>query len=478
MIDNLFGYKRSKEYATLKLFCRIFLMDFSMNFSSLLSSKYFAPLFWTQFLGAFNDNVYKNALIILVTVNAASYTSISVELLIPLSGGIFILPFFLFSALAGQLADKFEKSKLIRYIKIGEINIMLMGALGFYFENIWFLLAVLFFMGCQSSLFGPVKYSILPQHLSEEGLLKGNAIIEMGTFLAILLGTLVGGILIMNGDYGRIYISALVIGVAVLGWISSRKIPLAQSVNEQLTINWNIFSETWNIIAAAVKNRLIFGAIIAISWFWFIGATILSVLPLPEFIQTILGAKEQVITLLLALFSIGIGIGSIIAGKSITLSKSIKWIGIGAIGISLTAMDLYWISDQLLKSNLNLNLNISPVIPELLPWYEMFQDPQRAHVLMGVLLMGVSGGLYIVPLYVILQEHSAIESRSRTIAANNITNALFMVVSAILTMLLLDGGLSLHILFALIGVLNAAVFLFLLWRFEPAVKAIVMQVKD
>ena len=437
-----------------------------MNFSSLLSSKFFAPLFWTQFLGAFNDNVYKNALIILITINAASYTTISVELLIPLCGGIFILPFFLFSALAGQLADKFEKSKLIRYVKIGEINIMLLAALGFYFENVWFLLAVLFFMGCQSSLFGPVKYSILPQHLSEEGLLKGNAVIEMGTFLAILLGTLVGGVLIMEKDFGRIYISVLVVSIAVLGWLSSRKIPLAQSVDEQLIINWNIFSETWNIISIATKSRLIFGTIVAISWFWFVGATILSLMPLPAFTQHILQAKEQVITLLLALFSIGIGIGSIIAGKSITLSKSIKWIIIGAIGISLSALDLYWVSEQLLKSHIIQG-------GELAAWHAMFQHPLTAHVLFDVVLLGASGGLYIVPLYVILQEHSEIATRSRTIAANNITNALFMVISAIATMLLLDNGVALHSLFALIGLLNIGIFVFLYWRFSAAVKNII-----
>ncbi|WP_198265653.1 MFS transporter [sulfur-oxidizing endosymbiont of Gigantopelta aegis] len=438
-----------------------------MNFNTLLSSKYFAPLFWTQFLGAFNDNVYKNALIILVTMNAASYTSISVELLIPLSGGIFILPFFLFSALAGQLADKYEKARLIRYVKMGEINIMILAALGFYLENIWFLLAVLFFMGCQSSLFGPVKYSILPQHLTEEGLLKGNAMIELGTFLAILLGTLLGGILILEGELGRVYVSITVVSVALLGWFASRKIPLAESANENLIINWNIFTETWNIIVSSTDSRLIFGAIIAISWFWFVGATMLSVLPLPVFTQDVLHAKEQVITLLLALFSIGVGVGSIVAGKSATLKKSVKWIVVGAIGISLTAIDLYWISNQLMTDNLLKNVN------ELSTWQALFNDPMTAHVLFSVLLLGVSGGLYIVPLYVILQEHSAIESRSRTIAANNIINSLFMVVSALFTMMLLDNGFSLPQLFALIGFLNLAVFTFLYWRFSVTVKQVI-----
>ncbi|NOQ78597.1 MAG: MFS transporter [Gammaproteobacteria bacterium] len=437
-----------------------------MNFSSLLSSKYFAPLFWTQFLGAFNDNLYKKALIILMTLNAASYTDISIDLLVPLSGGIFILPFFLFSAMAGQLADKFEKSKLIRMIKIGEINIMLIAALGFYLENVWFLLTVLFFMGCQSSIFGPVKYSILPQHLSEEGLLKGNAVIEMGTFLAILLGTIIGGILIADKEFGRIYVSVLVIAIALLGWISSLKIPLAQSVNTDLKINLNLFSETWNILLTAAESRLIYGAIIAISWFWFVGATMLSVLPLPAFTQDILSANERVITLLLALFSIGIGIGSIIAGRSKTLAKSIKWVIIGALGMSLISLDLYWASSQLISSH-----SIQDTMV-LLGWKAMFQSPLTAHVLADVLLLGAFGGLYIVPLYVILQEHSEIKTRSRTIAANNIINSLFMVISAIATMMLLDNGVTVHQLFAIIGLLNSAIFIFLYSRFSADVRKI------
>ncbi len=437
-----------------------------MNFSSLLSSKYFAPLFWTQFLGAFNDNLYKNALVILMALNAARYTDISIDLLIPMSGGIFILPFFLFSAIAGQLADKFEKSKLIRMIKIGEINIMLFAALGFYLENVWFLLAVLFFMGCQSSLFGPVKYSILPQHLSEEGLLKGNAMIETGTFLAILLGTLLGGILIADKEFGRVYVSVLVISVALLGWLSSLKIPIAQSVNQDLKINMNIFSETWNILKIATKSRLILGAIIAISWFWFIGATMLSIIPLPAFTQDILLANERVITLLLALFSIGIGIGSIMAGRSKTLVKSIKWIIIGALGMSLILLDLYWVSTELIS------IHSAQDSMALLSWQAMFQSPLTANVLTDVLLLGAFGGLYIVPLYVILQEHSEIKTRSRTIAANNIVNSLFMVISALATMMLLDSGVTVYQLFAIIGLLNSLMIVFLYWRFSADVRKI------
>lgn len=440
-----------------------------MKFSGLMLSKYFAPLFWTQFLGAFNDNIYKNALIILITFKSAQYTSLSPELLIPLSAGIFILPFFLFSALAGQLADKYEKSHLIRFIKILEICIMLLATAGFYLENIYFLITVLFFMGSQSSLFGPVKYSILPQHLNEEGLLKGNGIIEMGTFLAILLGTLVGGIVIMIEGKGTQYISMMVVGIAIAGWLSSRKIPEAVSVNEKLPLNFNIFSETFNIIRSSMQNRLIYGAILAISWFWFIGATILAILP--AYTHQILSGNEQVVTLLLTLFSVGIGAGSILAGKSKNLTRSIKWIVVGAIGITLSSLALYFLSHLLVNAEAAISAS-NAIASHLHGWREMFNDPVRVQILVAVLLLGISGGFYIVPLYVILQECSEISTRSRTIAANNIVNALFMVISAIMTMLLLEDGVTLYSLYALLGVMNILVVVALYQLFSDTLKTI------
>ncbi len=432
-----------------------------MCFSRLLSSKYFAPLFWTQFLGAFNDNVYKNALVILLSINGASYTDISIELLIPLCGGIFILPFFVFSALAGQLADKFEKSQLIRLIKIAEINIMLLASVGFYLQNIWFLLAVLFFMGCQSSLFGPVKYSILPQHLSEQGLLKGNAMIELGTFLAILLGTIIGGVLISNYESGHLYVSLLVVFIAIMGWFSSLKIPRAESANKHLNINFNFVTQTGVILRNAAKERLILATILGISWFWLIGATILSIIPLPAFTQRILWADKQVITLLLALFSIGIGVGSIIAGRAKNLVKSFKWVVIGSMGISLSSLDLYWLSQQLLSYHAEQNNTL------LVNWQALFEQRLSLNVLIDILFLGIAGGLYIVPLYVVLQEYSDIKSRSRTIAANNIVNALFMVSSAIITMLLLNSGVQVQQLFIIIGASNIVVIA-LLYKFFAA----------
>ncbi len=435
-----------------------------MKFSSLMRSQFFAPLFWTQFFGAFNDNVFKNALIILITFKAAQYTEMSPELLIPLSAGIFILPFFLFSALAGQLADKYEKSRLIRMVKILEIAIMLLAAVGFYLQSIYFLITVLFFMGCQSTLFGPVKYSILPQHLNEEGLLKGNGIIEMGTFLAILTGTLVGGIVIMFEGKGELYISILVISIALAGWLSSRKIPLAESANQELKLNFNFFTETFDIIVASMQNRLIYGAILAISWFWFIGATILAILP--GYTREILHGNEQVVTLLLTLFSVGIGVGSIIAGKSKDLHSSVKWVVIGTVGISIFALAVY------LSSALMVNADSGNNHLELQGWLSMFAGFTQIQILASILMLGISGGFYIVPLYVILQECSDPQTRSRTIASNNIVNALFMVISAVATMILLDMGMSLYSLFAILGSLNVIVFIILYGQFASSLRKI------
>ncbi len=341
---------------------------------------------------------------------------------------------------------------------------MVLAALGFYLQSIYFLITVLFFMGCQSTLFGPVKYSILPQHLNEEGLLKGNGIIEMGTFLAILTGTLVGGIVIMFEGEGELYICILVITIALVGWLSSRKIPLAESANKELKLNFNIFTETFNIIVASMHKCLIYGAILAISWFWFIGATILAILP--GYTREILHGNEQVVTLLLTLFSVGIGVGSIIAGKSKDLHTSIKWIVIGTVGISIFVLAVYLSSALLVEADSGLNHQ------ELQGWLSMFAGFTQIQILVSILMLGISGGFYIVPLYVILQECSDLENRSRTIASNNIVNALFMVISAVITMVLLNMGMSLYSLFAVLGCLNVFICIGLYWRFAPSFKQI------
>ena len=316
----------------------------SNNLGPLLRSKRFMPLFITQFLGALNDNIFKNALTILVLFRIADQAGGNGQILVTIAAGIFILPFFLFFATAGQLADKHEKAGVIRVIKFCEIAIMALGAVGLFLGDVNFLLGILFLMGIQSAFFGPVKYSILPDHLTENELVAGNALVETGTFLAILLGTIVGSILILR-DNGTMIVSSLVIGLAFLGWISSLTIPRAAAPMPELRINLNIFSETWRIVRAASSQRDIFLSILGISWTWLAGATFLT--QLPAFSKDVIGANEQVVTLFLTIFSIGVGIGSLWCNKLLDGEITAKYVPFGALGITLFGIDLYFASSNL-----------------------------------------------------------------------------------------------------------------------------------
>ena len=277
----------------------------SQNQFQLLRKKRFGPFFLTQFFGAFNDNVFKNALFILIAFQSDYSGSSNSNTIINLAAILFILPFFLFSATAGQIADRFEKSRLIRRIKLAEIGIMLLAAVGFYFKNIPLLLIALFLMGSQSSLFGPIKYSIIPQHLKKEELVGGNALVESGTFIAILLGTMLGGILISMATSSRMLVPYMILVLSALGYMSSLKIPAAPAVDPQLKIQWNPLIETFHNLNSLKENRTVFNSILGVSWFWFLGATYIT--QLPNFTRISLGANEQVVTFFLALFCIGIG---------------------------------------------------------------------------------------------------------------------------------------------------------------------------
>ncbi|MEE9160210.1 MAG: MFS transporter, partial [Gammaproteobacteria bacterium] len=313
-----------------------------MNQFSLLKHNRFLPIFCTQFLGALNDNVFKNAIVILIAFSLADKMGANGSILVIIAAGIFILPFFLFSATAGQLADKFEKSMLIRRVKLAEIIIMCMASVGFYFMSVPILLTVLFFMGTQSTLFGPLKYSILPQHLLEDELLGGNGMIQMGTFLAILLGTIVGGVLIsMNSNEGwangGLYVSIVIVFLATAGWVVSRSIPEAAAPEPMLRINWNFITETCRIIKYSREDRTVFWAIIGISWFWFYGATFLSLVP--TYTRDVLSADERIATLMLTAFSIGIGTGSLLCEKLSHKQINLGLVPIGAIGLTIFAAD-------------------------------------------------------------------------------------------------------------------------------------------
>ncbi|HKK15334.1 MAG TPA: MFS transporter, partial [Gammaproteobacteria bacterium] len=364
----------------------------------------------------------------------------------------FILPFFLFSALAGQLADKFEKSVLIRRIKIAEIVIMCLAATGFTLGNMSLLMFVLFLMGSQSTLFGPLKYGILPQHLQESELTGGNGMIQMGTYVAILLGTIIGGVLIAIKPGGPYLVSALVITVAASGWLSSRLIPRAPAPEPDLKINWNVVQATWWIMGFAHENRKVFWSIIAVSWCWFYGATLLSLIP--SYTRDVLAGNELIATLLLTAFSVGIGTGSLLCEKLSGGHIETGLMPIGAAGLSLCALDLF-ITGQ-------------PIAPatsaELVTAGQFLSDSSGWRILLDICLLGGFGGIYIVPLYALIQNLSSHARRARIIAANNILNALFMVFSALLTISLISMSIGIPVIFLIVSVLNILMLVLLIAR--------------
>jgi 1-acyl-sn-glycerol-3-phosphate acyltransferase len=416
------------------------------NQFDLLRERRFAPFFWTQFLGAGNDNIYKNALVIFVAYHAAAHAALDANTLVNLAAGLFILPFVVLSATAGQLADKYEKSYLIRLIKMLEIAIMVIGAIGFYLPNLVLLFLALFLMGVHSTLFGPVKYAILPQHLRPEELVGGNGLVEMGTFVAILLGTIAGGLLVAIPGVGPVLAGVAAIVVAIAGWLVSRAIPHTPAVDPVLRLNWNPFTETWKNLRFAYGNRVVWLSMLGISWFWFYGATFLT--QFPNFAKDILGGDEHVVTFLLALFSIGIGTGSLLCERLSGRKVEIGLVPFGSIGLTVFAIDLWLASRNMHATGL---AGIAAFLGE----------PGHWRVVVDLMLIGLFGGFYIVPLYALIQQRSDPAYRSRIIAANNILNALFMVASAGLAIVLLGSGLSIPYLFLVTGILNAVIALFI-----------------
>ena len=379
----------------------------------LLRQRRFAPFFWTQFLGAGNDNIYKNALILFVAYQAATST-LDANTLVNLAAGLFILPFVLLSASAGQLADKYEKSRLIRYVKLFEIGIMVVGTLGFWRQNLVLLFMALLLMGVHSTLFGPVKYAILPQHLRTEELVGGNGLVEMGTFVAILIGTIAGGLLVAIPGIGPVLAGVDRDRGCDRGVAREPRDPAdARRSRRTSQLNWNPFTETWNNLRFAYGNRVVWLSMLGISWFWFYGATFLT--QFPNFAKDVLGGDEHVVTLLLALFSIGIGIGSLLCERLSGRKVEIGLVPFGSIGLTLFAVDLYFASE------LDARDASSSASPQFL------REPGHWRVVADLMLIGLFGGFYIVPLYALIQERSEPAYRSRIIAANNILNALFMV---------------------------------------------------
>ncbi|TNF86058.1 MAG: MFS transporter [Gammaproteobacteria bacterium] len=409
----------------------------------LLSTPRFRPFFLTQLAGAFNDNLYKNGLTIFIAFQAAGISQQESNTLVNIAAGLFILPFFLFSAIAGQLADKHEKSRLIRQIKLLEVAIMLLGALAFIFHSPIMLVAILFLMGTQSTLFGPVKYSLMPQALEPEELVSGNAMVEFGTFIAILIGLIASVYIIGFGNYA---IAIAVVVTAGLGYWASRGIPRLPAAAPELEISFNIPRQTRNIMADARQNLTVFYSIMGISWFWFIGITYVT--QLPNFVRYELGGNEQVYVLLLAMFSLGIGAGSFLCEKLSGRMVEIGLVPLGSLGLTLFGIDLYF--NQGLMAG-----------PELLGPAAFIAQGWSLRICFDIIMLGVSGGIYIVPLYALIQQRSDPSKCSRIIAANNVLNALFMVAASIYGLLALSAGVSIPLLFLIMALMNAAVALFI-----------------
>jgi len=412
----------------------------------LLRERRFAPFFWTQFLGAGNDNVYKNALVIFVAFQAATLSALSSNDLVNIAAAVFIAPFMLFSATAGQLADKYEKSRLIRFVKLFEIAIMVVGAIGFYRRDLVLLFLALGMMGVHSTIFGPVKYAILPQTLKSDELVGGNGLIEMGTFVAILLGEIVGGLVIAIKPDGPLYTGATAIAIAIAGYVVSRRIPQAPSVAPDLRINWNPFTETWRNLRFAHGNRIVWLSMLGISWFWFYGATYLT--QFANFTHDVLGGDEHVATMMLAIFSVGIGAGSLLCERLSGHKVEVGLVPFGSIGLSIFAIDLYFASRGLAPNSLT---GVDGFLRVGAHW----------RIVADLILLGMFGGFYIVPLYALIQERSDAAFRSRIIAANNILNALFMVASAAIALGLLKAGCTIPQLFLATGLMNAIVAIYI-----------------
>ncbi|WP_287951599.1 MFS transporter [Diaphorobacter sp.] len=418
------------------------------NQFALLRQRRFAPFFWTQFAGAANDNLFKFAFTVMVTYQlSVSWMPPALAGLV--IGALFILPFLLFSATAGQLTDKYEKTRIIRFVKNLEVAIMLVAAAGFIAGSAAVLLACVFLMGLHSTLFGPVKFAYLPQALSERELTGGNGMVEMGTFVAILLGNVAGGLLVALPGIGHTTVALACLALALLGRLVAQFIPPAPATDPGLTVNWNPVSETWRNLKLAHGNTVVFRSLLGISWMWFFGAVFLS--QFPSFAKDVLHGNEQVASLLLVVFSVGIGIGSLLCEVLSRRHVEIGLVPLGAIGMSVFAIDLYFASRALPPS-------------EVLTLAAFAAQPAHWRVMADLLLLSLFAGLYSVPMYALIQMRSQPTHRARIIAANNILNALFMIASAVLAGALLSAGFTVPQIFLFTGIANAVVafYIFLL----------------
>jgi 1-acyl-sn-glycerol-3-phosphate acyltransferase len=406
----------------------------------LLRERRFLPYFGAQALGAFNDNLLKNALIILATYQTARFTQVDPGLLVNITGGLFVLPFLLFSGMAGQLADRFDKARILKIIKAVEIGIMVLAGYGFATQSLTVLLAALFLMGLHSTFFAPAKYGLLPQVLQPSELVGGNAMVEMGTFLAILLGTLAAGVLAGSSDARVVAIALL--AISIVGFLASLAIPKLPAMAPGARIDWNPWSSTLDNLRAARESRPVFLSLLGLSWFWFYGALVLA--QLPVYAQRVINGSEQVVTVMLVAFSVGVGAGSLLCERLSGRKVEIGLVPFGSIGLSVFAFDLAL---------------ASPDVPAsvLLDAKSFLDQPGAIRILIDLTAAGVFGGFYVVPLYAMVQQRARPEVLSRVIGANSILNALFMVAAALFGAAVMYLGYSVVELLFLIAFLNLAV---------------------
>ncbi|XOV79849.1 MAG: MFS transporter [Aestuariibacter sp.] len=408
----------------------------------LLTTRRFLPFFLTQALGAFNDNIFKNSLMLLMAFTAASNLPVSTNILMNLAAGLFILPFFLFSASAGELADKMEKSKIIRCVKFAEILLMSLAAIALLYEQYMVLLGLLFLMGTQSAFFGPVKYAILPSLVKESELIGANAMVEMGTFVAILLGTIGAGLL-MGLEQTLLAVSCVLIVTALLGYVTATNIPAIPVEQADQKWQWRPIRQTKKAMEICFSQRVIYLSVFAISWFWFLGAGYLT--QFPNYAKTSLGGDSSVVTILLCAFTIGVAVGSMLCERFSGHKIELGIVPIGSIGLTVFGIDLYFatpaaVGDQILAAE------------------AFFQQSYAWRVLIDLSLIGIFGGFFIVPLYALLQQKARPEERARVISSNNIFNALFMVASALSGVVLLGVmELSIPEYFLVLALFNAVV---------------------
>ncbi len=421
----------------------------SLKIKMITSDRLFTPLFWTQFFGAMNDNILKNALIFMITFRGVEVWGMGGQTLVAFSGAIFILPFFLFSAVSGQISDCKQKAMVMRLVKLWEVLLMIVAAFGFYLHNYSLLMIVLLMMGLHSTFFGPVKYAIIPDLVPDEKLIAANAYIEMGTFVAILLGTIIGSSAAKHLDAEAVVIAALMI-VALLGFVASlyqKNVPIS---NPNIKISWDPIRPTFRVIKESMGSSALFNSILGISWFWFLGAAILTILPV--YVREMLHGGESVALLFLITFTVGVGVGSLLCETLSFERIEIGLVPLGSAGMSIMMFILYWVRPS---------WNVAKTSGELLTWTQFMALPEGRQIFVSLLLFAIFAGIYIVPLFALIQQRSDKAVRSQMIASNNIINSLFMVVSMGFIMLLTQLGATSYEMFLIYALMNFAVAVYI-----------------